>query len=188
MINRAVQNAQLLKTMLLKVYPTLVLHRLYWFSLSEMNSSYKRSRTSDHSQSEVENILNTIKSVYKNCAQEFHEHYASIFNSALSHNAICDKRILKYDQSVFAKFVDDCMMFRLKVTIKEPLKSDIMYQLCPSVNPNLYTESLDSILEELIFSAIPTRLVDRLKQQLEIYQFDPLVLDLVLSKLEHSRL
>lgn len=152
----------------------------------EMSHEKARSSASHHVRSEVDNILAIIKTVYKNCAHEFHEYYLSKFNSSLALVYLHDKHVMDYDQRVLTKFIDDCMMFRLKITITKPLKSDIMYQLANNVNPNLFTESLDSILEELIYSAVPSKLVDRLKQQLEMYNLDQNVLGLVLSKLDHT--
>lgn len=142
---------------------------------------------SSQTQRVVDNILSTIKNVYKTCANDFHQHYLLKFNSSLSSKILYDKRVMNYDKKILTKFIDDCIMFRLKINIKPPLKSDIMYQLCSYVNPNLFTESLDSILEELIYSAIPSHLVDRLKQQLEIYDFDQAVISLILAKLDYSR-
>ena len=132
----------------------------------------------------VDTILNIVKNVYSRCSELFHEYFIREFKSSVISMNLHNKKLLEFDEESFCKFIDDCIMYRLGLTIKEPKASDIIYNLSESVNPEIYTESLDDILEKLIYSALPQNLVNQIKSRIESYDLDENVVNLIISKLE----
>ena len=74
-------------------------------------------------------------------------------------------------------------MYRLGITTKEPQLKDVIYDLSLDVNPEVYSVPLDSVLEKLIYSAIPKSLIYQLKARIDGYNLDEAIVNLIISKL-----
>ena len=129
-------------------------------------------------------ILNIVKNIYKECSPIFHEYFIGDFKASIVSLNLQNKKILMFDEDAFCKFIDECITFRLGLHTNEPKASSIIYDLSSNVSPEVYTESLNDILERLIYSALPANLVKEIKERLESYTLDEAIVSLILSKLE----
>lgn len=136
-------------------------------------------------QKKVEAILTLTMNAYKQCSDLFHEYYLNEFKNDIISVYQHNKLILKFDESIFNKFVDSGIMYRLGINSKKPNKKDIMYDLSEFVSPDNYSVSLDDVLEKLIYSAVPSNLIHQIKSRLSP-NLDEYVVDLIISKLETS--
>lgn len=136
-------------------------------------------------QKKVDAILSLVVNAYKQCSSMFHEYYLNDFKNDIISIYLHNKLILKFDEDLFNKFVDSCVMYRLGITNKMPDKKDIMYDLSLSAEPEVYSVPLDTVLEKLIYSAIPSKLIYQLKSRIDD-NLDESVVDLIISKLETS--
>lgn len=135
-------------------------------------------------QKKVEAILTIVKNSYKRCSNIFHEYYINEFKENIISEHMFNKQLLKFNETLFCTFIDDCIMYRLGISMKEPKLKDIIYDLSPHANPEIYSIPLDSVLEKLIFSAIPKHLINQLKSRIEAHNLDEAVVNLIISKLE----
>lgn len=135
-------------------------------------------------QKKVEMILSIVKKTYQQCSKYFHEYYKNEFTANIISLNLHNKQILNFNDSIFSKFVDECMMYRLGITVKEPRVRDVVYDLSADINPEIYSIPLDTVLEKLIYSAVPVNLINELKSRIEGYDLDEAVVDLIISKLE----
>ena len=134
----------------------------------------------------VDAILTLVVNAYKQCSSSFHEYFLNDFKNNIISIHFHNKFLLKFDERAFNRFVDSCMMYRLGLTNNEPTKKDIMYDLSSSANPEVYSVPLDSVLEKLIYSVIPAKLIHELKSRIDT-SLDEAVVDLIISKLETAR-
>lgn len=131
----------------------------------------------------VDAILTLVVNAYKQCSPLFHEYYLNDFKNNIVSIHLHNKLLLKFDETLFNKFVDSCIMYRLGITNKEPAKKDIMYDLSSNTNGEVYSVPLDEVLQKLIYSAIPSKLIHQLKSRIDP-SLDPSVVNLIISKLE----
>lgn len=134
-------------------------------------------------QKKVDAILTIIKNSYKQCADVFHEYFINEFKTNIISENLYNKQLLKFNESVFCSFIDDGIMYRLGITTKEPQLKDVIYDLSLDVNPEVYSVPLDSVLEKLIYSAIPKSLIYQLKARIDGYNLDEAIVNLIISKL-----
>ena len=134
-------------------------------------------------QKKVDAILSLVINAYKQCSSMFHDYYLDDFRNDIISIHYHNKLILKFNESPFNKFVDSCILYRLGITNKKPDTKDVMYDLSSSTNPEVYTVPLDTVLEKLIYSAIPSKLIHQIKSRLDD-NLDESVVDLIISKLE----
>lgn len=135
-------------------------------------------------QKKVDSILAIVKNSYKQCSDIFHEFFINEFKANIISENLYDKRSLKFNENLFCSFIDDCIMYRLGISTKEPKLKDIIYDLSSDVNPEVYSVPLDSVLEKLIYSALPKKLVYQLKSRIDAYDLDESVVNLIITKLE----
>ena len=135
-------------------------------------------------QKKIDAILAIVKNSYKQCSNVFHEFFINEFKANIISENLYDKQLLKFNETLFCSFVDNCMMYRLGISTKEPKLKDIIYDLSLNVNPEIYSVPLDSVLEKLIYSALPKKLVDQLKSRIDAYDLDESVVNLIITKLE----
>lgn len=135
-------------------------------------------------QKKIDAILTIVKNSYKQCSNVFHEFFINEFKVNIISENLYNKQLLKFNETLFCSFVDNCMMYRLGISTKEPKLKDIIYDLSLDVNPEIYSVPLDSVLEKLIYSALPKNLVDQLKSRIDAYDLDESVVNLIITKLE----
>ena len=135
-------------------------------------------------QKKIDAILTIVKNSYKQCSNVFHEFFINEFKANIISENLYDKQLLKFNETLFCSFVDNCMMYRLGISTKEPKLKDIIYDLSLNVNPEIYSVPLDSVLEKLIYSALPKNLVDQLKSRIDSYDLDESIVNLIITKLE----
>lgn len=135
-------------------------------------------------QKKIDAILTIVKNSYKQCSNVFHEFFINEFKANIISENLYNKQLLKFNEALFCSFVDNCMMYRLGISTKEPKLKDIIYDLSLDVNPEIYSVPLDSVLEKLIYSALPKKLVDQLKSRIDAYDLDESVVNLIITKLE----
>lgn len=135
-------------------------------------------------QKKIDAILTIVKNSYKQCSNVFHEFFINEFKANIISENLYNKQLLKFNETLFCSFVDNCMMYRLGISTKEPKLKDIIYDLSLDVNPEIYSVPLDSVLEKLIYSALPKKLVDQLKSRIDAYDLDESVVNLIITKLE----
>ena len=136
-------------------------------------------------QKKVDAILTIVKNSYKQCSNVFHEFFINEFKTNIISENLYDKRLLKFDETLFCSFVDNCIMYRLGISTKEPKLKDIIYDLSLDVNPEIYSVPLDSVLEKLIYSALPSNLIYQLKIRIDSYNLDESIVNLIISKMEN---
>lgn len=136
-------------------------------------------------QKKIDAILSLVINAYKQCSSMFHDYYLNDFRDNIISIHYHNKLILKFDENQFNKFVDSCIMYRLGISSKRPETKDVMYDLSSSTNPEVYTVPLDKVLEKLIYSAIPSKLIHQIKARLDD-NLDESVVNLIISKLETS--
>lgn len=135
-------------------------------------------------QKKVDSILAIVKNSYKQCSDIFHEFFINEFKTNIISENLYDKRLLKFNENLFCLFIDECIMYRLGISTKEPKLKDIIYDLSSDVNPEIYSVPLDSVLEKLIYSALPNNLVYQLKSRIDSYNLDESIVNLIISKME----
>lgn len=128
-------------------------------------------------------ILNDILKAYTAAAPIFHEHFKQTFELSLySAAALKSKYIHKlYDEAELFAFIDASVKYRLGLSKDAPNNSRLIYSMA---NPYTVTESLDDILDRIMYSAYPLKLIQEFKHYLECYIHDERIVDLMLSKLE----
>ena len=137
-------------------------------------------------QKKVDAILTIVLNSYKQCSNIFHEFFINEFKTNIISENLHDKRLLKFDEDLFCSFIDTCIIYRLGISTKEPKIKDIVYDLSMDVNPEIYSVPLDSVLEKLIYSALPSNLVYQLKFRIDSYNLDESIVNLIISKLENG--
>ena len=131
----------------------------------------------------VNNIIQILKKSYELYSADFHEYYIQRFNSSLISSSSFSG-VLKYNTSLLESFIDKCVYYRLGISDVLPTTNSIIYEISVSLSPTEYSESLDDIMDELVYGAYPSRLINKLRSQLESHSLSQSVIDLITSKLE----
>lgn len=131
----------------------------------------------------VNNIIQILKKSYELYANDFHEYFIQQFNSSLISSSLSDGD-LNYNTSLLESFIDKCIYYRLGISDVQPSTASILYNLSTSLSPIAYSESLDDIMDKLVYGAYPSRLINKLRSQLEAHLLSQPIIDLITSKLE----
>lgn len=133
----------------------------------------------------VSNILEYVRIAYKQASPRFHEHYRNVFKTLLiSDNHTYSKALLNFSTSDFDEFVDECMLYRLGLTMNKPNPKEAMYNISLNAYPERYQVTIDSILDIMIYTAVPARLVNEIKGRLESHDIHEKILDRILKRIE----
>lgn len=132
----------------------------------------------------VNNIIQILKKSYELYSNDFHEYYLQQFNSSLISSSSFSDGDLKYNTQLLESFIDKCIYYRLGISDIQPSTASILYNLSTSLSPTEYSESLDDIMDKLVYGAYPSRLINKLRSQLESHSLPQSVIDLITSKLE----
>lgn len=133
--------------------------------------------------SKLSGILIDISKAYMAAAPLFHDHFKQMFELSLYSNITLKSKYIHklYDELELYDFVDSAVKYRLGISKDAPNSSKLIYSMA---NPYATTVILDDILEKIMYSAYPLKLIQEFKHYLECYIHDERIVDLMLSKLE----
>ena len=133
----------------------------------------------------VNNIIQTLQKSYELYADEFREYFTKSFNASLiSNNLYGGSTNLEYNSDKLNKFIDHCVYYRLGVSDVQPDTSSLNYSLSSVMNAEEVATSTEQIYQEIVYCAFPSKLINKLKKQLEAHSLPENVIDLIISKLE----
>lgn len=133
----------------------------------------------------VNNIIQILQKSYEIYADEFHEHFTKSFNASLiSNNLYGGSTSLEYNTDKLNKFIDHCVYYRLGVSDVQPNTSTINYSLSSTMDAESIATSTEQIYQEIVYCAFPSKLINKLRKQLEANSLPENVIDLIVSKLE----
>lgn len=115
----------------------------------------------------VKRLLLCVAKTYKQISPMFHDHYTKVMKSTLLSECLFNKHAMEIDEHLFNTFIDNCIVYRLGLSDRCPQKRDIMYDLSNNATTDEIEVSLDVVLDQLLYSAVPRSLVNTFKQQLE---------------------
>lgn len=127
--------------------------------------------------------MNDILKAYMRAAPLFHEHFKRLFDISLHTTLMIKDKYIKtlYQDEDLYKLIDDSVKYRIGLQTAEPNKNNFIYSMS---NPYMLTESLDDILQKIMYSAYPVSLLNEFRNYLVSYINDDRIVDLALSKLE----
>lgn len=129
----------------------------------------------------VNNIIQILQKSYNMYADDFHEYFNKEFQRSM---VATNYKVVDYNIGKLNKFIDRCIFYRLGISDVQPQKQDIIYDLSPSVNPEMFEQSVDDIFGSLVYCAYPVSLTKKLKQILESHNLPEEVVNLIIGKLE----
>lgn len=150
-----------------------IIHILMFFKNSLMNVN------SNH----IKRVLLSVATTYKKMSPLFHDYYTKSLKSTLLSESLFNKHSTEIDERLFNTFIDNCMVYRLGLTDKYPKTSDIMYDISNNVSMDVMEVSLDTVLDQLLYSAVPQWLVSEFKQRLESQDVDDRFIEHITFKL-----
>ena len=131
----------------------------------------------------IKRVLLSVAKTYKNMSPLFHEHYTKVLKSTLLSESTFNKHSTEIDEHLFNTFIDNCIVYRLGLSDKRPKTSDVMYDMTNNVSVDVVEVSLDSVLDQLLYSAVPQSLVNEFKQRLESQDVDERFIEHITFKL-----
>lgn len=131
------------------------------------------------------NITINIFKAYCACATTFHEYFKKQFEIELRTNFKLKDKYLDnmYQDKDLYQFIDECIQYRIGLTDIEPNGQKFSYRFDDCYEK---TESLDQILERIMYSAFPAEILLTFKNALDSYVGNEQISDLILSKLENN--
>lgn len=128
-------------------------------------------------------IISLCKKAYTDCSSKFHNYFENEFVRTFLVNSVKrDKHIIsKSNRDILYNFIDSCVLYRLELTNERPDKSNLLYSFA---NPFDANDSLDDLLESLVYGMYPATLVKEFKDSLEQRISDERIVDLMVTKLE----
>lgn len=131
------------------------------------------------------NITINIFKAYRACLPTFNEYFKKQFEIILRTNFRLDDEYLDnmYQDKDLYQFIDECLQYRLELSDIEPNEQKFSYRFNDCYEK---TESLDKILERIMYSAFPVELLLIFKNALDSYVGNERITDLMLSKLENN--
>lgn len=148
------------------------------------NQMQKQTQPSENIKKLAE-VLTNVSKAYTAAAPVFHNYFKRIFDLSLRTDLMIKEKYIKtlYDDDALFRLVDETVRYRLGLTSREPNRSAFLYSMN---DPYMLTETLDSVLYRIIYSAYPPEVLDEFRNFLNTYVHDERIVDLMLSKLESN--
>ena len=145
------------------------------------DQSNKRQLSED--ERKMLDIMSNIRKAYYLTASSFHNYFKTEFDITLRTDLHVQEKYIKqlYDDVDLFRFVDESVLYRIGTTQVPPNTDKFFYSMN---DPYLLTESLDSVLHRIMYSAYPPDLINELRANLSNHINDDRIVNLVLGKLE----
>lgn len=128
-------------------------------------------------------IMNAIARAYDRASVDFHEYFKREFDLLLRTSVRTKEKYIRslYNDSDLNQLIDDAVRYRIGMSNNEPDKNKFIYSMN---DPFALGETLDDILQKIMYSAYPEDVVRNFRCQLVNYNIDDRIIDVVMSKLE----
>ena len=127
--------------------------------------------------------MNSISKAYDRSSIDFHEYFKKEFDMMLRTTLRSKEKYIRslYNDSDLNNLIDEAVRYRIGMNSAEPDKNKFIYSLN---DPFAMVDSLDEILSKIMYSAYPEEILSNFRCQMQNYNVDDRIIDIVMSKLE----
>lgn len=148
------------------------------FNKTQMNSNIQDADTK-----RLNSILSDITKSYFITSAVFHEYFKRMLDISLRTSLHLKDKYLNniYNVEYFYSFIDHAVNYRIGTVKAKPNKCNFVYSF---TTPYSVEESLDDILDKIMYSAYPVEVLVPFKNNLDSFIHDDRIVNIVLSKLD----